>query len=107
MNRIIIISALLLNYLSYTQVVQNIELVESIPVETTLDNPDIRNTLEVWLEMINSAETTLDIEQFYISNEKGEPLDIILGAIIAAGKRGVKVRIIIDSKMYKTYPEDA
>jgi hypothetical protein len=34
----------------------DIELVESIPVETTLDNPDIRNTQEVWLEMINQPE---------------------------------------------------
>jgi phosphatidylserine/phosphatidylglycerophosphate/cardiolipin synthase-like enzyme len=86
---------------------QNIELVESIPIETTLDNPDIRNTQEVWLEMINSAQTTLDIEQFYISNEKGEPLDTILNSIVAAAKRGVVVRIIIDAGMYKTYPESA
>ncbi len=85
----------------------NIELVESIPVETTLDNPDIRNTLEVWLEMINSAQKTLDIEQFYISNERGEPLDTVLNAIVAAAKRGVIVRIIVDAGMYQTYPESA
>ncbi|HAX48041.1 MAG TPA: phospholipase D-like domain-containing protein [Ignavibacteria bacterium] len=85
----------------------NIELVESIPVETSFDNPDIRNTLEVWLEMINSAQTTLDIEQFYISNEKGEPLDTVLNAIVAAAKRGVIVRIIVDAGMYQTYPESA
>ncbi len=85
---------------------QNIELVESIPVETRLDNDDIRNTQEVWLEMINSAQTTLDIEQFYISNEKGEPLDTVLGAIVAAAKRGVIVRIIVDGEMYRTYPDD-
>lgn len=84
----------------------NIEIVESIPVETMLDNPDIRNTQEVWLDMINSAKTNLDIEQFYITNKKGEPLDTILNAIVAAANRGVKVRIIVDSKMYKTYPED-
>lgn len=84
-----------------------LELVESVPIETTLDNPDIRNTQEVWLEMINSAQKTLDIEQFYISNEKGEPLDTVMNAIVAAANRGVKVRIIIDSKMYKTYPGDA
>lgn len=84
----------------------NLELVESIPVETTLDNPNIRNTQEVWLEMINSAQKTLDIEQFYISNEKGEPLDTILNAIVAAAGRGVIVRIIIDAGMYKTYPDD-
>jgi len=89
----------------YSQV-NNIELVESIPVETSLDNPDIRNTLEVWLEMLNSAQTTLDIEQFYISNEKGEPLDTILGAIVSAAKRGVVVRIIVDGEMYRTYPND-
>lgn len=83
----------------------NLELVESIPVETTLDNPDIRNTQEVWLEMINSAQKTLDIEQFYISNEKGEPLDTILKAIVAAANRGVEVRIIVDAGMYQTYPE--
>ncbi len=85
----------------------NIELVESIPMETTLDNPDIRNTQEVWLEMINSAQKTLDIEQFYISNENGEALDTVLNAIIAAAKRGVIVRIIIDAGMYQTYPESA
>lgn len=84
----------------------NFELVESIPVETSLDNPDIRNTQEVWLEMINSAQKTIDIEQFYISNKKGEPLDTILKAIVAAAKRGVIVRIIVDSKMYETYPDD-
>ena len=89
----------------YSQV-NNIELVESIPVETSLDNPDIRNTQEVWLEMINSAQTTLDIEQFYISNEKGEPLDTVLNAIVAAAKRGVIVRIIVDGEMYRTYPDD-
>jgi phosphatidylserine/phosphatidylglycerophosphate/cardiolipin synthase-like enzyme len=84
----------------------NLELVESIPVETTLDNPDIRNTQEVWLEMINSAEKSIDIEQFYISNEKGEPLDTILNALVEAAKRGVIIRIIIDNAMYRTYPND-
>lgn len=102
----IIIFLILLIYPTYAQSDQHIELVESIPAETTLDNPDIRNTQEVWLEMINSAKETLDIEQFYISNEKDEPLDTILCAIAAAGKRGVVVRIIIDDGMYKTYPDD-
>ncbi|HJY62654.1 MAG TPA: phospholipase D-like domain-containing protein [Ignavibacteria bacterium] len=84
----------------------DIELVESIPVETTLDNPDIRNTQEVWLEMINSAQKTLDIEQFYITSEEGEPLDTILKAIVAAANRGVEVRIIVDAGFYEMYPAD-
>ncbi len=81
------------------------EIVESIPLETTLDNPDIRNTTGVWLEMINGAKTSLDFEQFYISPQKGEELDTILTAIEQASARGVKVRFIIDARMYKTYPE--
>jgi phosphatidylserine/phosphatidylglycerophosphate/cardiolipin synthase-like enzyme len=83
------------------------ELVESTPVETILDNPDVRNTQEVWLEMIRGAKRSLDIEEFYISNQAGEPLDTIIGAVRAAGRRGVAVRVIVDSRMYKTYPETA
>lgn len=81
------------------------ELVESIPIETTLDNPDIRNTHEVWLQMIKSSEKTLDIEQFYISNQQGEPLEDVIRAIEKAAERGVKVRLIADARMSKTYPE--
>ncbi len=81
------------------------ELVESIPIETTLDNPDIRNTQEVWLEMIGSAQKTLDIEQFYISNKEGEPLESVIRAIETAAARGVIVRIISDKRFEKTYPE--
>jgi len=81
------------------------EIVESIPVETILDNPEIRNTAKVWLEMINGARKSLDIEQFYISNEPGEPLEDIILAIENASENGVKIRIIIDNNMAKIYPE--
>jgi phosphatidylserine/phosphatidylglycerophosphate/cardiolipin synthase-like enzyme len=80
------------------------ELVESIPLETALDNPDIRNTHEVWLEMIGQSKKSLDIEQFYVSNKEGEPLEDIIVAIINAAKRGVRVRLIADARMYRTYP---
>ena len=101
----LMLALIFLTFTIYSQQ-NNIELVESIPIETNLDNPDIRNTQEVWLEMINSAQKTLDIEQFYISNEKGEPLDTILNAIVTAAKRGVRVRIIVDGEMFRTYPDD-
>jgi len=81
-----------------------IELVESIPVETTLDNPDIRNTLEVWLELIGGARRSIDLEQFYLSHRPGETLDQVIAALQAAGRRGVQVRILADARMYKTYP---
>ena len=80
------------------------EIVESVPIGTNLDNPDIRNTHEVWLEMINGAKRSLDIEEFYISDQKGELLQDVLAAIVDAGRRGVSVRIIADGNMHKTYP---
>ncbi len=85
----------------------SIELVESIPVETSLDNPDIRNTTAVWLEMIGSANKSLDFGQFYISHKEGEALEPVLSAVYDAADRGVMVRFIIDGNMYKTYPETA
>lgn len=88
-----------------TDLDSTVELVESVPVETSLDNPDIRNTHDVWLEMIRGAARTLDLEQFYISNKNGEPLEDIIRAIEQAAERGVLVRIIADMRFSKTYPE--
>jgi len=84
---------------------KNFEIVESAPVETTMDNPDVRNAYNVWLEMINNAKRSLDLEQFYISSEPNEPLEDIIKAVVEAGKRGVAVRIIADAGMSKTYPQ--
>lgn len=82
-----------------------VEVVQTVPVETSLAVPGIRESLEVWLEMIQGATTSLDIEQFYLSDKAGEPLAPVLAAIQEAGKRGVKVRLLADSKFFKTYPE--
>jgi len=35
-----------------------LQLVESIPEETILDNPDIPNAPEVWAQMIQNAQST-------------------------------------------------
>ncbi|HUN65624.1 MAG TPA: phospholipase D-like domain-containing protein [Bacteroidota bacterium] len=83
----------------------NFELVESIPAGTTLGNPDIRKASDVWLEMIGGAKSSIDLEEFYVSNQAGEPLEPVIGAIESAAARGVKVRLIADSRMYRTYPE--
>jgi phosphatidylserine/phosphatidylglycerophosphate/cardiolipin synthase-like enzyme len=108
MKKLVLALLLLLPQL-HAQTAQSpdVEIVESIPVSTTLDNPDIRNTHEVWLEMIGRSRKSLDLEQFYISNEPGKLLEDILAAIYKAADRGVKVRVIIDARMYKTYPGSA
>ncbi len=107
MKKILVCFLLLLPLALYGQSnnSSDIEIVESTPIGTTLDNPDIRNAQEVWLGMIRSAHRSLDLEEFYVSNEPGKLLESVLAAIYTAADRGVKVRLIADSRMYKTYPE--
>ncbi len=84
---------------------QSIEVVQSVPAETSLAVPGIRQAQAVWLEMIQKAKSTLDLEQFYISDEKGQALVPVLKAIQDADARGVKVRLLVDAQFFKTYPE--
>lgn len=82
-----------------------LQLVESWPVETTLDHADIPDAADVWLEMIDGARTTLEMAEFYASDEKGSRLTPILRAMERAAARGVKLRLLFEEKFYKTYPE--
>lgn len=82
-----------------------VEVVLTVPVETDLAVSGTRDSQVVWLEMIQAATSTLDLEQFYITDEAGEALEPVLAAIRDAAERGVKVRLIADSKFYKTYPD--
>jgi phosphatidylserine/phosphatidylglycerophosphate/cardiolipin synthase-like enzyme len=83
----------------------DLELVESSPVETTLDHADIADARDVWPEMVKGATRTLDLAQFYVSNAPGSRLEPVLQALEAAADRGVKVRLLAEEKFYKTYPE--
>jgi phosphatidylserine/phosphatidylglycerophosphate/cardiolipin synthase-like enzyme len=84
-----------------------VEVVESVPRETVLDLPALRNAPEVWVGMIQAAQRTLDIETFYFSEDPAGPdaLDRVLDAVAAAARRGVRVRAIADAGMNRTYPE--
>lgn len=85
----------------------DVELIESWPVETTLDHADIRDAATVWLELIDGARTSLDLAEFYLSNDPagGGRLTPIIVAIERAAARGVRVRILIEEVFYRTYPE--
>jgi phosphatidylserine/phosphatidylglycerophosphate/cardiolipin synthase-like enzyme len=84
-----------------------IGLVETRPVETTLGNPALPSALGTWVKLIEGAQKTLDIEQFYVSTWPHEPMDDVLGTIGAAAKRGVRVRLLLDAGMVRTYPRVA
>ncbi len=80
------------------------ELVETAPVETTLDHPDLREAHEVWLEMIGGAEKTIDLGMFYASNRPGSRLEPVIVALEEAAERGVRVRFLSAESFYDTYP---
>src|SRR6267378_3791135 len=81
-----------------------IRLIETVPIETRLGNPELPRALEVWLELIRGARSSLDFEQFYVSTWPGEPLEPVLKAIGEAARRGVRVRLLLDRRMHDTYP---
>jgi phosphatidylserine/phosphatidylglycerophosphate/cardiolipin synthase-like enzyme len=82
-----------------------VELVESAPVETTLDHADIRNADVVWKEMIDGAKTALDFAEFYVSDHPGSRLTPIIEAVEKAAQRGVHVRFLAEKSFEATYPE--
>ena len=81
------------------------QLVESVPIETELGLDETERTSDVWLDMIKNAQHSIEIECFYVSSKKGEPLEEILLEIKKAANRGVKVRFLVDARMKKTYPQ--
>jgi len=78
-----------------------IEFAESVPEETVYGSTLTARPAQMWVEMINGASKTLELEQFYIADKPGEALEPVLAAVRAAAARGVKVRIIVEKAMMK------
>ena len=81
------------------------ELVETVPIETTLDHPELRDAAEVWLDMIAGAHASIDLAEFYASDNPGSKLEAVVRALEAAVARGVRVRFLAERGFVKTYPE--
>jgi phosphatidylserine/phosphatidylglycerophosphate/cardiolipin synthase-like enzyme len=82
-----------------------LELVETTPVETTLDHADVRDAADVWLEMVAAARTSIDLAEFYASNEPGSRLEPVVRALEAAVARGVRVRFLAETSFVSVYPD--
>jgi hypothetical protein len=74
------------------------ELVQTTPVETTLANADLRDPLTVWSELFDQARSEIVIGQFYAASKPGAPFEKVIERLEAAGKRGVKIRFLLDQK---------
>lgn len=82
-------------------------LAETVPVETTLDDPAIADAGDLWVDLFRSATERIDLEQFYVSpSPTGDgQLQPVLAALEAAAGRGVPVRMLADARFAKTYPD--
>lgn len=74
------------------------ELVQTAPLETTLSNPDLRDPAAVWCELFDHAKRDIAIGQFYAVNKAGTPFAKVVDCLTAAGRRGVRIRFLLDQK---------
>ena len=86
---------------------RTVTLVETRPLETALGDPTLPSAQAEWVAMIDGAKQTLDLEEFYLSEQPGEALSPVLDAIGRAASRGVRVRLLLDAGMHRTYPMPA
>src|SRR5678816_2321717 len=59
----------------------------------------------VWLDMIGAARSSIDLGQFYASNQQPSRLEPVVRALEAAVARGVRVRFLAELGFVKTYPD--
>ncbi|KQV91484.1 phospholipase [Massilia sp. Root351] len=74
------------------------ELVLTTPVETALANPDLREAAAVWTELFDNAKKDIAIGQFYAVVREGSAFEKVFERLEAAGRRGVKIRFLLDKK---------
>ncbi|MDQ2819727.1 MAG: phospholipase D-like domain-containing protein [Pseudomonadota bacterium] len=74
------------------------ELVHTAPVETSLATPDLRESAVVWSEMFDAAQKEIVIAQFYVASKPGTRFDGVIDRLAAAGKRGVKIRFLMEER---------
>lgn len=84
-----------------------LELVQTVPVETSALTLPLPPTHEVWLEMVRGARSSVDLAQFYVVDQAPSRLTPVLDALAEAAARGVRLRVLVDAKFYARYPEQA
>ncbi|AZD79743.1 phospholipase D-like domain-containing protein [Pseudomonas chlororaphis] len=77
------------------------ELVHTVPVDTALGTADLRQPGPVWIELFDGAKSQIDIGQFYAADHPGSVLGKVIEHLEAAGKRGVRIRFLLEEKGLK------
>jgi phosphatidylserine/phosphatidylglycerophosphate/cardiolipin synthase-like enzyme len=81
-----------------------VKVVQSVPAETSLALPGIADARETWIQEIRSARVSIEIGQMYLSHKPGEALEGVFEALEDAGKRGVKIRLVLSKNMMNNDP---
>jgi len=81
------------------------ELVESWPGETTLDT-SLSDAADSWSTHLAYASNSIDLAEFYVSDNPSarSSLTELLDILINRAAHGVKIRLLVDEKFFKTYP---
>lgn len=81
-----------------------LELAESVPEATTLDDPALPQAADVWRALFENADERIDISQFYLApGPEGESqLRPLLELLEKRAKKGVQVRFLIDANFRAT-----
>ena len=72
-----------------------LEVVTTLPVETSLEPRGSLPTHAIWREMLEGARSRIDLWQFYLTSQAGSRLEPVIAALTAAARRGVKGRELI------------
>jgi phosphatidylserine/phosphatidylglycerophosphate/cardiolipin synthase-like enzyme len=97
MKRFFVVGLICLTAVVFADAPQDVQLevVTSLPTETTLERQGTKNTADTWVEMVKGARKTLDFAEFYLSTKNSEPLELVIKAVIDAAARGVRVRFLV------------
>ncbi len=82
-----------------------VALAQTTPLGTRLGAPGLPPAHAVWLAMVRGAKRRIDIGQFYIADRPGSRLHRVLSAVEAAAARGVAVRVLVDVRFARKYPQ--
>ncbi len=83
-------------------------IVQNYPVNNMLNMDGVAYSYIAINELIDSAQKNINIEMFYINNEKKDSKvdKHIIEPLIQKAKDGVKIRILVDAGMAKIYPNE-
>lgn len=84
-----------------------LELGQSYPKETLLQFAGIRDASDLWIELIDRARTSIDVEQFYIMSRNDSKFNDVMASIKRAVSRGVIVRILLDRIFFEKDMKEA